>query len=159
ADRWIKGSEGFASLLQAEKFNFQTFEAQTMLKEAATRGMTTTVKELLDTGVPLDPIPAPKPKEPYMSVPFADVGWLNAASAHSETLRVLIDAGASKNDRSDKDLALAGAAGSGSLDSVRALIAYGANPNADLSKLTVTEREAGMTMSGRGAGSVLLYAA
>jgi ankyrin repeat protein len=74
-------------------------------------------------------------------------------------LRVLLAAGASKADQADKDLALANAANAGRLDGVRSLIEYGANPNADLSKLVFTREGAGMTMSGAGAGSVLIYAA
>ncbi len=157
--RWIDGSDGLVQALQAEKLNFKTFAAQVMLKEAARRGNTATVRELLEAGVPLVPLPDRKPKEQYRAVPFGAVGWLNAASSHSETLQVLIDAAASKNDQSDKDLALAGAAQSGSVVAVRALISYGANPNADLSKLTVTESGGGTTMQGKGAGSVLIYAA
>jgi ankyrin repeat protein len=87
------------------------------------------------------------------------VGWLNAAGGHPEVLRVLIDAGASRNDQADKDLALVGAARSGSVEAARELIAYGANPNADLSEQIVTESGGGMTMQGKGAGSVLIYAA
>jgi ankyrin repeat protein len=94
-----------------------------------------------------------------MGVPFEGVGWLNAASHHPETLQVFIDALASKKDQNDKDLALAGAARSGSLQAARALIGYGANPNADLSKLTVIESAGGMTLGAPGAGSVLIYAA
>ena len=45
-----------------------------------------------------------------MALPFENVGWLNAASGDQETLQVLMDEGVSKNDQSDKDLALAGAA-------------------------------------------------
>lgn len=157
--RWIDGGEGLVPALQAEKFNFQSFQAQVILKEAARRGKSVTVQGLVHAGVPLDPLPAPKPKEPYMSVPFADVGWLNAASSDPRALEVLIGAGASKSDQNDKDLALSGAARSGSVEAARALIEYGANPNADLSKLTVTESSGGMTSSGKGAGSVLIYAA
>ena len=87
-----------------------------------------------------------------MAVPFEAVGWLNAASGHPEVLRVFIEAGASKNDQSDKDLALVGAARSGSVDAARELITYGANPNADLSEQIVTESGGGMTMQGNGAG-------
>ena len=94
-----------------------------------------------------------------MVAPFEVVGWLNAASSHPETLQILIDAAASKDDQSDKDLALVGAARSGSVEAARALIAYGANPNADLSELIVTESGGGMTIEGKGAGSVLIYAA
>jgi len=94
-----------------------------------------------------------------MGVPFEGVGWLSAASRHPDTLQVLIDALASKNDQNDKDLALAGAARSGSVRAARALIDYGANPNADLSKLTVIESAGGMTLGAPGAGSILIYAA
>lgn len=157
--RWIEGRDGLVSALREEKFNFETFEGQLMLKEAASRGETATVRELLDAGVPLEPKPAPKPEEPDLGVPFDGVGWLHAASHHPETLQVFIDALASKKDQNDKDLALAGAARSGSLQAVRALIGYGANPNADLSKLTVIESAGGMTLGAPGAGSVLIYAA
>jgi Domain of unknown function (DUF6438)/Ankyrin repeats (3 copies) len=157
--RWIDGTERLVQVLQEEKFNFQSFEAQVMLKEAASRGRTTTVQDFLAVGVPLEPKPAPKPEEPYVGVPFESVGWLNAASHHPETLQVLINALASKKDQNDKDLALAGAARSGSLQAARALIGYGANPNADLSKLTLIEGAGGMTLGAAGAGSVLIYAA
>lgn len=157
--RWIGGSEGLVRSLRQEGYNFQTFEAQVMLKEAASRGQAAVVLDLLKAGVTLKPLPAPKLKEPYMVPAFDGVGWLNAASKHPEVLKILIDAGASKRDQGDKDLALAGSADSGSVEGVRALIAYGANPNADLTRLTVTETGAGMTMQGPGAGSVLIYAA
>jgi ankyrin repeat protein len=157
--RWIEGGDGLVAALGAEKFKFDTFEGQLLLREAATRGKAGTVRDLLAAGVPLEPLPAPRPKEPYMAVPFGHVGWLNAASRHSETLQVLLDAGASKNDQHDKDLALAGAARSGNVEAARALIGYGANPNADLSKEVVTENGGGMTVEGPGAGSMLIYAA
>jgi ankyrin repeat protein len=157
--RWIKGTDGLVDALQAEKFNFKSYDARVMLKEAAQRGEWDTVEDLLEAGVPLKPISAPKPKSEFEGAPFEHVGWLTAASDHPETLQVLIDAGASKNDQSDKDLALAGAARSGHVEAVRALVDYGANPNADLSKSSVTEQGAGMTMELPGAGSLLIYAA
>ena len=155
--RWIDGSDGLVQVLRAEKFNFRTFAAQVMLKEAAARGEAATVREFLETGVPLDALPAPKPHESS----FEGVGWLAAGSNHPDVLRVLIDAGASKNDQADKNLALAGAARAGKVEAARALIAYGANPNADLSNQTVIEfeRGAGMFGGGKGAGSILFYAA
>lgn len=157
--RWVEGDNGLVQALQAEHYDFRTFDAQVLLKEAASRGKTDLVHRLLEAGVPLQRLPAPKPAQPYLAVPFEHVGWLNAASHYSDTLRVLINAGASREDQTDKDLALAGAAGSGSLMAIRELIAYGADPNADLSKLTVSETGAGVTMEGPGAGSVLIYAA
>lgn len=157
--RWIEGGSGLVPALQAEKFNFQSFEAQLILKEAATRGQTETVQGLLAAGVPLYPVPGPKPKEPYIAVPFDHVGLLTSSGGHFQTLQLLIDAGAGRNDQSDKDLALVNAARSGDVESVRALIAYGANPNADLGKATVVEEGGGGTLEGPGAGSVLIYAA
>jgi ankyrin repeat protein len=158
-ERWIDGSDGLGEALQAEKFNFKSFEAQVMLKEAASRGRTASLHGLLESGVPLVPLPAPKAKESYMAAPFDSVGWLNSASSHPESLQLLIDVGASHDDQNDKDLALVRAARSGKVEAARALIAYGANPNADVSKQIVTESSGGMTMGMEGAGSVLIYAA
>jgi ankyrin repeat protein len=157
--RWIKGSEGMVALLTAEGYNFKTFAAQTMLKSAARNGQAGTVGELLAAGVPLQPMAAPKSKEAYEGVPFEHVGWLQAGAANAAVVTAMIAAGAGKDDQEDKDLALNTAAEAGSLESVRALIAYGANPKVDLSKLTVTEEGGGMTLQGPGSGSVLIAAA
>lgn len=157
--RWIAGSEGLVDALHEEKANFRTFEAQVMLKEVAIRGMTTTLQELLDSGVPLDPMRRPKSAEPYAAVPFENEGWLTVASGHPDELQILIEAEASKEDQNDKNLALAGAARAGNVEGARALIDYGANPNVDLKPLTVTERSVGMIIGGEGAGSILIYAA
>jgi ankyrin repeat protein len=159
-ERWIEGTDGLVPALHTEGFDFKTFAAQVMLKEAANRGKTATMRELLAAGVPLDPLPAPKVDEPHAVVPFDHEGWLNAAGTHSDALKVLILAGASKNDQNDKDLALARAADSGSREAVQELIAYGANPKIDLSKLVVTEHwgDGGIAES-QGAGSILIYAA
>jgi ankyrin repeat protein len=157
-DRWIEGSDGLVEALQGENFNFESFEAQRMLKEASIRGQAQTVRALLGTGVPLEPLPGPKLKERYMTFRLEHVGWLSAAASHPEALQALLSVGASKNDQKDKDFALARAAGAGSVDAVEALIAYGADPNADLSQLTVTQESGGMSLEGEGSG-VLIYAA
>jgi ankyrin repeat protein len=160
-DRWIEGKDGLVKALQTEGYNFKSFPAQSILKEAARRGETETVEELLHAGVPLTPLPAPKQKEEYfgLGVSVRSMGWLTAASGHLQALRVLMDAGASKHDQRDKDLALLGAAGSGDVEAVRALISYGANPHVDVRKLTVRKSGGGMTSSGLGSGSVLIEAA
>jgi ankyrin repeat protein len=158
SDRWIEGTDGLASALHGERFNFHTFEAQAMLREAATRGQVSTIRELLAADVPLDPLPAPKNEPDEETLP-AQGGWLTSAGRQPEVLRILIDAKASKDDQIDKDLGLVNAAQSGKVEAVRALVAYGANPNADLGKLTVTEQGAGMVMERPGAGSILIYAA
>lgn len=156
--RWIDGDEGLVQSLSVEKFNFHSFAAQVMLKESASRGKVATVRELLEAGVSLKAERGPKPSKTYLHNRFEKVGWLNAASNYPEVLRVLINAAASKNDQSDKDLALAGAAESGKVEAAQELIAYGANPNADLSAMTVSEG-IGMTSQRLDAGSVLSHAA
>jgi len=137
--RWIGGSDGLFEALRAEEFDFRTYGAQVMLKEAASRGNAQTVRDFLKAGVPLKVIAAPKQSDPNIPVPSYSEGWLQAASRHADVIQVLVEAGASKNDQKDKDLALVDAADAGNLESARALIAYGANPNVDLSKLTMTE--------------------
>jgi hypothetical protein len=49
--RWIEGDEGLVQALKAEGFNFQSAEAQEMLKQAERRGKTATVQELVTAGV------------------------------------------------------------------------------------------------------------
>lgn len=158
-DRWISGKSGLVESLEEENYNFRTYDAQVLLKEALTRGEADTVSQLIDDGVPIDPIPAPKPKDPNEIPRFNKTGLLAAAAEHPDVLRQLLDHNVSRNDQRDKDLALVNAANAGSLESVRSLIAYGANPNADLTKLTITESGGGMEMQGPGSGSVLIYAA
>lgn len=149
---WIEGDKGLVGALKAENFNFDSFEAQAMLKDSANRGRIDTVVDFLREGVPVKPLPGAQTNETHIFPPIEGAGWLEAACTHDDVLRVFIDAGASKNDMDDKNLALAGAARSGNVKAARLLIAYGANPGADLSKLAVTE--------GRGRlGSPLVYAA
>jgi ankyrin repeat protein len=157
--RWIAGDDGLVQALKAEKFNFQSFAAQTMLKEAASHGQTATVQQFLQAGVPVKPIPPPKLYKEEPGSSFQPVGLLTSASHHTAALQELISAGASRDDQGDKDLALVGAAQAGSVEAARALIAYGANPSADLEKLTITQESGGMTLQGPGSGNVLIYAA
>ncbi|HEY1203734.1 MAG: ankyrin repeat domain-containing protein [Bryobacteraceae bacterium] len=124
---WIRGGSGLVRALQAEHFDSRSDQAQVLVKQAASLGKIETVRELLQAGVPLTP---PKGSG---TAPFTGVGWLAAADRQPEMLRVFMSAGASKYDQSDKDSALAGAAQAGDLEAVRALIAYGANPDARLS--------------------------
>ena len=164
-ERWIDGEDGLVAALRAEKFDFASYDAQVILYETAARGQTATVRELLAAGVPLKPLPAPTADNPYGG-PFGKVRLLTAASWHPNTLRVFLVLGASKEDQEDKDRALDGAASSGKLEAVRALIAYGANPNVDFSKLWSTGSglfspgaTASLAVGGEGAGSVLIDAA
>ena len=158
--RWIEGSEGLVSALRAEGFHFKTYDAQAILKEAAGRGQTDTVKELLDADVPLKALPALKPKSADEAPPIENAGWLTAASRNPATLKVLLDAGADENDQNELDRALLNAARGGKLESVKTLIDAGADPNADFTNQIDEESTAGMTaIFHGGAGSVLIGAA
>jgi ankyrin repeat protein len=157
--RWIKAADGLVQALSAEKFNFNSAEAQTLFKMAAQNDQLATIQELLATAMPLQPLPQPKPKEAYSAVPFQHVGFLAAAASHPEVLKTLLLANVSKDDQPDKDLALANAAHSGSLESVRALIAYGAHPNADFGKLKPSHKSQDDDDPPPGPGSILIHAA
>ena len=122
--RWTEGEEGLVAALRAEKFDFASYDAQRTLENAAVGGQTATVLELLAAGVPIKPLPPPTPDD----IP---VRLLTAASRDPDMLRIFLDSGVSKDDQKDKDWALESAASAGKLESVRALIAYGANPNVD----------------------------
>jgi len=156
--KWINGSDGLVEALQSENFDFKAYAAQAMLREAAHHGEAATVRGFLENGTSLVPLPKPKSKDPDDVAP-APEGWLTAASRNFETVQVLISAGASNEDQRDKNMALAEAARVGNLETARALIANGADPNADLREDIDTERSGGMEMGERGAGSILIYAA
>lgn len=156
--RWIEGGDGLVAALRAEKFDFASHDAQLIMAGAAAGGQTATIRELLEAGVRVKPVPAPKIDNPYGSPP-REVRFLTVASGYPDTLQVFLDLGASKDDQDEKDRALNRAAGMGKLQAVRALIAYGANPNADLDKLWDTNNGAHVLMNGMGAGSVLISAA
>jgi ankyrin repeat protein len=156
--RWTEGADGLVDQLKTEKYNFHTLKAQIVLKRAAVQGQTATVQQLLAAGVPLQPLP-PKPEGTSAPVFFDNATWLHAAALHPDTLQVLIDAKASKDDQKDKDLALAGAAAEGNLASVHSLLAYGANPNADLSKIGQPETNGGVSLVYPTSGSILTEAA
>jgi ankyrin repeat protein len=138
--RWVGGADGLISSLRQEKFNAQSLEAQTMLKEAASRGNADAVRQFLNAGVPLDPLPAPTPSQSDIEVSVdqrhlraEQAGWLSVASNRPEVLQIFLDVGASKYDQDDKDRALADAAYAGNLKSVQMLTEYGASINASVS--------------------------
>jgi ankyrin repeat protein len=157
--RWVEGSDGLVQALRQERFDFTSPGAQTMLKAAAQRGKTTTVLALLHAGVPLSEVRTPQANGGGEAVPLQNVGLLTAAADHPDTLRVLIAARASEKNPQDKEAALVGAAQSGNLESAKALIAYGANPKADLNGLMLTQYGTPMTIQFPGSGNVLFYAA
>jgi len=156
--RWVSGTEGLAAALIGEGFGFHSPAAQLVLKEAADRGQTETVQEMLKAGVSLDPMPMPKTQKSPLEF-MQQEGWLTASGYHPEVLHLFMSAGASRTDQKDKDLALAAAARSGKLDAVRSLIAYGANPNADMSRYDGLSQKLRAQYPMNGSGSVLIDAA
>lgn len=158
-NRWVDGADGLVQALRNENFDFRTFAAHVILKQAASHGQANTVRELMNAGVPLDPLPTPKSAGDYESMPFHGIGWLGAASNQIDVLRVLMNAGVSKFDQNDKDIALARAAFAGNLVTVKELIGDGANPDADLSDLTFANGVGVLWVFAKGAESILIYAA
>lgn len=155
-DRWVQGKEGLVAALKAEGFDFKSLSAQLMVKRAAWKGQTETVREFLAAGVPLKPMPIPA-QTPVMFT-MDDEGWLASAATHAETLEVFLRAGASRSDPADKDVALYVAAAAGNVEAAKELIAYGANPRAEFGEDVGSGDKSG-TQAGGGLGSVLIGAA
>jgi ankyrin repeat protein len=156
---WIEGTDGLVPALKAEKFDFQSYDAQDILKHAAQHQQVATVHQLIAAGVPLTPLPTPEGKKEFIFDGKPQGGILTASSSTPALLKELIDAGASKNDQEDKNRALAAAARAGLLESVRLLIANGADPNADFRTQEQKEKTEEPTKEMNGAGSVLIEAA
>ena len=159
SSRWVNGTDGLVKALKGEGFDFGTYDAQLMLKRAADHKQAGTVRELIEAGVPLDPLPAKGDREVFPMELDSSVGVLTAASEDPSILKVLIDEGASKNRQEDKNRALAAAAGAGELESMKLLIAYGADPNADLRSDDERMNPSRDAYRLNGPGSVLIQAA
>jgi ankyrin repeat protein len=158
-ERWIEGTDGLVQALKAEGFDFHSYDAQALLKRAAERPQVTTVHELIESGVPLTPLPPPKGQKEFSLDTVSKIGILTASSDSPEILRELMNAGASKSDQEDKNRALARAAAFGSLKSVRLLIGYGADPNADLRTPDEKKNSDRSAYKMNGPGSILIEAA
>jgi len=122
--------------LKREGWNFKTAEAAEVLARASQEGNSKLVKALLAEGVALSGA--------------ADVGnsplAAAAASGNRASVRMLIEAGAGKDNPSMKAEALGAAARSGDLELVRMLLDYGGDP-----KLPIKSEE--------GPSTVLMWAA
>jgi ankyrin repeat protein len=161
-DRWIQG-DGLMETLHAEQFDFHSFQAQVIAKQAAMRGKTALLRDLLSAGVPvaLKTAPASDSSLPtsYLYEQMAKIGWLDSAFTHPDSLQLLMERGVSRDDQQDKDVALAGAAEMGDVLTARKLIAYGAHPTADLSGSKIIIETGPHDFEQQGAGSILIYAA
>jgi ankyrin repeat protein len=159
SSRWVNGTDGLVKALKGEDFDFKTNDAQLMLKRAADHKQAETVRDLIQAGVPLDPMPAEGDRESFPMELDSSVGVLTAASDDPSILKVLIDQGASKDGQDDKNKALAAAAGAGVLESVKLLIGYGADPNANLRSDDEKKNPSRDAYRMNGPGSVLIQAA
>lgn len=159
SSRWVDGADGLVRALNDEGFDFRTYDAQLMLKRSAGHKQASTVRELIEAGVPLDPLPG---NDDHLVFPMEldySVGVLTAAGAQPSVLKLLIDQGAGKDRQEDKNKALAAAAGAGALESVKMLIAYGADPNADLRSEDERKNPSRDAYRMNGPGTVLIQAA
>ena len=161
-DRWIQG-DGLMATLHAEQFDFYSFQAQVIAKQAAMRGQTGLMRDLLAAGVPIAPQKEPSlgssSPTSYLFEQMVKIGWLDSAFVHPDALQLLMDRGVSRGDQHDKDVALAGAAQRGDIGTVKKLTAYGANPNANLSGGKILFGTGLEGFEQEGAGSILYYAA
>jgi ankyrin repeat protein len=158
-ERWIEGGSELVPALKAEGFDFHSYDAQALLKRVAERKKVAIVHELIEAGVPLTPLPPPEGQRELSLDAVSKIGILTASSDSPEILQELMNAGASKGDQEDKNKALARAAASGSLKSVRFLIGYGADPNADLRTADERENPKKYADEMNGPGSILIEAA
>jgi len=158
-DRWIEGADGLVAALKAEGFDFHSSDAELMLKRASERKQVATAHELMDAGAPLEKQPDTD-KSGVKSFDLSSrTGILTSASDSPQLLEVMIRMGVSKGDQEDKNRALGAAARSGDLESVRLLIGYGADPNADLRTPDERQNPNREAYKMNGPGSVLIDAA
>jgi hypothetical protein len=95
-DRWVRGNRETVPALRAEGFDFKSEAAGFVLKAAAGRGEVGAVRDLIQAGAPLD----------VKGMEMFNVGApLRAAVTNPdpEVIRLLIEAGASKNDAATKN--------------------------------------------------------
>lgn len=135
--KWINGNAETVPSLKREGMDFKSPEAAAALARASQEGNSGLVRDLLAEGVLLSG--ATENLEPALAAA--------AQSGNRETVKMLIDAGAGKNNVAMKTSALASAAQVGDVELVHLLLDYGADP-----KLVIQKGE-------RGSATVLMYAA
>ncbi|MEO5926901.1 MAG: ankyrin repeat domain-containing protein [Bryobacteraceae bacterium] len=95
-DKWIYGNKETVPALRGEGFDFQSQEAGRMLAHVARRGDANVVRALILAGVPLD--------VPTSGIFFQEKALSAAVSnPNAEVVRLLIEAGASKDDAKTKN--------------------------------------------------------
>jgi ankyrin repeat protein len=117
--KWLKASAETLPSLKTEAYDFRSPEAGQVLVGAALYGSLSVVRELIEAGVPVS----------------GKDSWENSALTYAamrgdpNMVRMLIDAGASKDDAEAKARALLNATRKGSFEVVEMLLEYGASPN------------------------------
>ena len=115
--KWIKGNAETVPALKREGWDFKSEEAAKVLARASQGKNSALVRELLAEGV-------------SVSGSNESGNSALAAAAQAEdraTVKLLIKAGAAKNDQEMKNKALGAAAGTGDMELVRMLLEYGAD--------------------------------
>lgn len=117
--KWVSGNRETIPALRAEGFDFKSEAAGFVLKAAAGRGEMEAVRDLIQAGAPLD----------VKGMEMFNVGApLRAAVTNPdpEVMRILIEAGASKNDAATKNDAAEEARRIDRQDILAMLLQYGA---------------------------------
>jgi ankyrin repeat protein len=118
-EKWLRASAETLPSLKKEAYDFRSQEAGRTLVGAALYGGLSVVRELIDAGVPV----SGKDSSENSALTYA------AMRGDPNMLRMLIDAGASKDDVESKTRALLNAARIGSIEIVHMLLDYGARPD------------------------------
>lgn len=118
-DRWVRGNRETIPALRLEGFDFKSQEAGRVLAHVARRGDADAVRDLINSGAPLD---VPDPGMFLQEMP------LRAAVSNRdvEVMRLLIEAGASKNHAKTKNEAAELARRIDRQDVLAMLLKYGA---------------------------------
>jgi len=115
--KWIRGDAQTVSALKKEEWDFKSPEAAKVLARASEAGNSALVSDLLAEGVGLSG-----------ASETGNSALAAALAGDRTTVRMLIKAGAGKDDKQMKTEALAAAAEAGDLELVRLLLDYGADP-------------------------------
>jgi ankyrin repeat protein len=118
-EKWVRGNAETVAALKDEGWELQSEESGRIFVRIAAQGDVAAVKAWIDAGAPLDG----EDERHRTALSVA------ALRANHELMKLLLESGVSKENPAAKASAVVNAAGVGDLETVRALLAYGADPN------------------------------